>query len=199
MKQKGFIHCKYCGKKSIEANLIKLSGGTIFNKQDKYCKYCKNYNIHNDEEGAWGDYAWKLWKDSGLTFKNTYKLKLSNLLSMKYEQNKTLAETHTLSINQILELCNSEKKITQKKIKEFLDDEEIKEKEDFKKEKTKKDRNEKIKNTTLNTLDKGFSLIPDSVFGVGVYILIILLCIWLLGDSGGECGVDYAPRFFGEC
>ena len=50
-----------------------------------------------------------------------------------------------------------------------------------------------------NIIYKGFSLIPDSVFGVGVYILIIFLCIWLLGDGGGECGVDYAPRFFGEC
>jgi len=50
-----------------------------------------------------------------------------------------------------------------------------------------------------NIIYRGISLIPDSVFGVGVYILIIFLCIWLLGDSGGECGVDYAPRFFGEC
>jgi len=46
---------------------------------------------------------------------------------------------------------------------------------------------------------KGFTLIPDSIFGISIYVLIILFCIWFLGDSGGECGVDYAPRFFGEC
>ena len=189
MKQKGFIHCKYCGKKSIGANLIKLSGEIIFKKQDKYCKYCKNYNIHNDEEGewgdeggSWGDYAWKLWKDSGLTFKNTYKSKLSNLLSIKYEQNKTLAETHTLSINQIIELCNSEKKITQKRIKEFLDDVEIEEEEDFKKEKIKRNRNEK------------YGWIPDGIFGVGVYILVILFCILVFGDYD----ISHGPRFFGD-
>ena len=49
------------------------------------------------------------------------------------------------------------------------------------------------------TVYKGFSLIPDSIFGVGLYVLIILFFIWILGDSGGECGVDYGPRFFGEC
>ena len=50
-----------------------------------------------------------------------------------------------------------------------------------------------------NIVSRGFKLIPDSIFGVGLYVLIILFCIWFLGDSGGECGVDYAPRFFGEC
>ena len=43
------------------------------------------------------------------------------------------------------------------------------------------------------------SLIPDGVFGISIYVLIILFCIWIFGDFGGECGVDYAPRFFGEC
>ena len=46
---------------------------------------------------------------------------------------------------------------------------------------------------------KGFSLIPDSIFGISIYVLIILFCIWIFSDFGGECGVDYAPRFFGEC
>jgi len=46
---------------------------------------------------------------------------------------------------------------------------------------------------------KGLSLIPDSIFGISIYVLIILFCIWIFGDFGGECGVDYAPRFFGEC
>tara|TARA_B100000035_G_C20991022_1_gene550156 strand:+ start:78 stop:674 length:597 start_codon:yes stop_codon:yes gene_type:complete len=196
---KDFIHCKYCGKKSIGANVLKLSGGIIYNKQDKFCKNCKNYNIHNDAEGAWGDYAWRLWKDAGLTFKNTYKSKLSNLLSMKYEQNKTLAETHTLSINQIIELCNSEKKITHKKIQEFLNNKVIKEKEKNKKEQSKKIKKEKIKNSTLNTLNKGLGWIPDVVWIIILYIMFIALGLYLGLDEGPECGVDYAPRFFGEC
>ena len=196
---KYFIHCKYCGKKSIKTNIIKLSGGTIFNKQDKFCKYCNNYNIHNDGEGAWGDYAWRLWNDAGLTFKNTYKSKLANLLSMKYEQNKTLAETHTLSINQIIELCNSEKKITQKQIKEFLNNEQIEEKENLKKEKIKKSRNEKIKNTALKTLDKGFGWIPDNVWSILIYIILMALAVYFSDGDGPTCGIDYAPRFFGEC
>jgi hypothetical protein len=50
-----------------------------------------------------------------------------------------------------------------------------------------------------NIVSRGFTLIPDSILGVGFYILIILFCIWFFGDYGGECGVDYAPRFFGEC
>ena len=50
-----------------------------------------------------------------------------------------------------------------------------------------------------NKIYKGLSLIPDSIFGVGLYVLIILFCIWIFGDFGGECGVDYKPRFFGEC
>ena len=50
-----------------------------------------------------------------------------------------------------------------------------------------------------NIIYRGISLIPDSIFGVVVYILIIFFFIWILGDYGGECGVDYAPRFFGEC
>ena len=50
-----------------------------------------------------------------------------------------------------------------------------------------------------NTIFKGINLIPDSIFGIGIYVLIILFCIWAFGDYGAECGVDYAPRFFGEC
>ena len=50
-----------------------------------------------------------------------------------------------------------------------------------------------------NIFSRGFTLIPDSIFGVGLYVLIILFCIWIFGDFGSECGVDYAPRFFGEC
>ena len=50
-----------------------------------------------------------------------------------------------------------------------------------------------------NTKSSGINLVPDSIFGISIYVLIILFCIWIFGDFGGECGVDYAPRFFGEC
>ena len=53
----------------------------------------------------------------------------------------------------------------------------------------------KKKNTKISSL----SLIPNGVFGISIYVLIILFCIWIFGDFGGECGVDYQPRFFGEC
>lgn len=71
-----------------------------------------------------------------------------------------------------------------------------------KKKNIKKDTKDEIKENDPekeNIIYKGFTLIPNSIFGVGLYVLIILFFIWILGDSGGECGVDYAPRFFGEC
>lgn len=51
----------------------------------------------------------------------------------------------------------------------------------------------------MNALDKGVRWIPDYVWIIVVYIMFITVGIYLgLGD-GPECGVDYAPRFFGEC
>ena len=65
-------------------------------------------------------------------------------------------------------------------------------------------KNKKLKNKNniikkKNTKISSLSLIPNGVFGISIYVLIILFCIWIFGDFGGECGVDYQPRFFGEC
>tara|TARA_B100001057_G_scaffold423769_1_gene446118 strand:- start:105 stop:554 length:450 start_codon:yes stop_codon:yes gene_type:complete len=66
--------------------------------------------------------------------------------------------------------------------------------------KKKNNQESKINNKNQsNILLKGINLIPDSIFGIVAYVLLILFCIWFLGDYGAECGVDYAPRFFGEC
>lgn len=65
------------------------------------------------------------------------------------------------------------------------------------KNKKLKDKYNKIKRK--NTKRSSLSLIPNGVFGISIYVLIILFCIWIFGDFGGECGVDYQPRFFGEC
>ena len=45
-----------------------------------------------------------------------------------------------------------------------------------------------------NITKKRNFLIPDSIFGIGIYVLLILLCIFFLGDYGYERG----PRFFGD-
>jgi hypothetical protein len=85
------------------------------------------------------------------------------------------------------------KKLTKEGL-EFLDELEFK-----KQNRVKKIYKEKANKNNSKFIFKSISLIPDSIFGVSIYVLIILFCIWIFGDFGGECGVDYAPRFFGEC
>ena len=46
----------------------------------------------------------------------------------------------------------------------------------------------------INIAKKRNFLIPDSIIGVIIYVLLILLCIYFLGDYGYERG----PRFFGD-
>ncbi|WP_440681768.1 hypothetical protein [Candidatus Pelagibacter sp. HIMB1623] len=62
-----------------------------------------------------------------------------------------------------------------------------------------RDKYNKKKGQRKNTKNSGINLVPDSIFGISIYVLLILFCIWIFSDFGGECGVDYAPRFFGEC
>ena len=62
----------------------------------------------------------------------------------------------------------------------------------FKRDMSKKNKIEKDENTFF--LYKLLLLIPDGIFGVIVYVLVILLCIYFLGDYGYERG----PRFFGD-
>ena len=71
--------------------------------------------------------------------------------------------------------------------------------ESNKRNRVKKSKNHKIINNKENMIYKTLDLIPESIVGFGIYIIIILFIVWLLGDYGGECGVDYGPRFFGEC
>lgn len=193
------IKCKYCGKKGIGCKEIKLSGGSIFSKQDEYCKYCKEYNLGNDDLKVWHDFAWQLWEKNRLTKKDIYIKKLSRLLSMKYRSGKSIAELGIFSPNDIVEICNSNKKLNLPNIKHFenIINQRAKDKQD--KELKKKENVKRIKEKTGAGMSWVYNLIPETIWGVLLYVGIIALCIYLLGDSGYECGVDYAPRFFGEC
>ena len=53
----------------------------------------------------------------------------------------------------------------------------------------------KVEQKSSNVIFK----IPDGIYGIFFYAFIIALCILIFGDIGRECGVDYGPRFFGEC
>ena len=193
------IKCKYCGKKGIGCKEIKLTGGSIFSKQDKYCKYCKEYNLGNDDLKVWHDFAWQLWKKNRLTKKDIYIKKLSRLLSMKYRSRKSIAELGIFSPNDIVEICNSNKKLNLPNIKHFenIINQRAKDKQD--KELKNKENLKRVKEKTGAGINWVYNLIPETIWGVLLYVGIIALCIYLLGDSGYECGVDYAPRFFGEC
>jgi len=202
MKINTLIFCKYCGKKGISCKELKLSGGSIYSNQSIYCKLCKEYNIENDEEAGWGEPAWKVWKENKLTTGNRYKKKLASLLSFKYKNEICLARSRIFSIEQVTEICLSNKLINLKNLEKFderFKNEDKKNNTINKHNKEARDNSEGIFDNFLYTIFKGINIIPDSIFGIIVYVLIILFCIWIFGDYGGECGVDYAPRFFGEC
>jgi hypothetical protein len=87
-------------------------------------------------------------------------------------------------------------KLTREGLK-FLDELEFK-----RNNRLKKNYKEKVNKSKKDKSKFDFSiinLVPESIFGITMYILVILFCIWIFGDYGGECGVDYGPRFFGEC
>jgi len=61
-------------------------------------------------------------------------------------------------------------------------------------ESQKKNKTSRIATTNMEKENLSSSSIFDGIFGVIVYVLIILLCIYFLGDYGYERG----PRFFGD-
>ena len=183
MKEKKTLICRFCKKKGFIAKKAKnFRGETYYTNKNKLCKICKNVFID--------DYDFTYWKRKNLTSGNQLNKRLKQIYKLR--GNFTL-----FSIQHIHELY-----IEQDFFKDYSDEfikKKIKKEKDYFKPKKVSQNSEGLLDKTTNTIGKGFSLIPESVFGVGLYILIILLCIWLLGDGGGECGVDYAPRFFGEC
>jgi hypothetical protein len=185
MKDKESFICRFCGKIGFVGKKAKdLRGGTYFTNKNERCKICKNKFIN--------DWDFSSWKQKGLTSGNQLNNRLKQIYKLTSTRNYPLyyfLDIHELYIEQDFNKDYSDKFI--KKI--------IKEKKEYYKPKKVSQNPEGILDKTVNTVGKGFSLIPDSIFGVGVYILIILFFMWILGDSGGECGVDYAPRFFGEC
>ena len=183
MKDKESFICRFCGKIGFVGKKAKdLRGGTYFTNQNERCKICKNVFID--------DYDFAYWKRKNLTSGNQLNKRLKQIYKLR--GNITLFSTQYIH----------ELYIEQDFFKDYRDEfikKIIKEKKEYYKPKKVSQNPEGILDKTVNTVGKGFSLIPDSIFGVGVYILIILFFMWILGDSGGECGVDYAPRFFGEC
>jgi hypothetical protein len=183
--RKKTLICRFCEKNGFIAKKAKdLSGETYYTNKNKLCKICKNIFID--------DYNFSYWKQKSLTSGNQLNERLKQIYKLTSKRNYPLffiQDIHELYIEQDYFKDYSDEFI-KKKIK--------KEKNSLKPKKVSQN-SEGLLDKTANTVGKGLSLIPDSIFGVGLYVLIILFCIWLFGDSGGECGVDYAPRFFGEC
>ena len=183
MKEKKTLICRFCEKNGFIAKKAKsFRGETYYTNKNKLCKICKNVFID--------DYDFAYWKRKNLTSGNQLNKRLKQIYKLR--GNFTLFSTqyiHELYIEQDFFKDYSDEFIKKK----------IKKEKDYFKPKKVSQISEGLLDKTANTVGKGFSLIPDSIFGVGLYVLIILFCIWFFGDSGGECGVDYAPSFFGEC
>lgn len=186
------IKCKYCGKYGIKATELKLTGGSIPLKQTKNCHFCKELNLHNEDYGAWGDFAWENWKEKGLTKGDIYKSKLAKIISISFKNDLGL------SANEITEFFLSSKIANIKNVKKFQILKNKKNKIKEKKSNIKKDEIDKIKHKISSGVSSSFNLIPESIWGILAYVLLIIVCIYVFGD-GPECGVDFAPRFFGEC
>ncbi|WP_440928696.1 hypothetical protein [Candidatus Pelagibacter sp.] len=185
MEKKKTLICRFCGQFGFTGKKTKdLMGETYYTNKNKRCKICKNIFIN--------DYDFSYWKQKSLTSGNQLNKRLKQIYKLTSKKNYLLffiQDIHELYIEQDYFKDYSDEYIKKK----------IKKSQELFKPKKVSQNTEGIFDKTANTVGKGFSLIPDSIFGVGLYVLIILFFIWILGDSGGECGVDYAPRFFGEC
>jgi hypothetical protein len=187
MEEKESFICRFCGEIGFIGKWAKSKYARVqkyYTNKNERCKICKNIFIN--------DYDFSYWKQKSLTSDNQLNERLKQIYKLTSTRKLPLFFTE-----EIYRLYNE-----QDYFKDYSD-EYIKKKiresrELFKPKKVSKDTKGIFDKTDI-TVYKGFSLIPDSIFGVGLYVLIILFFIWILGDSGGECGVDYGPRFFGEC
>lgn len=193
MLKKESLICRFCGEigfvekkvRGVKINTKNYSINTkpYYTNKNKRCKICKNVFID--------DHNFSYWKQKKLTLGN----QLNNRLKQIYSQKEISYPLFSIEdIHQFYLLQDFKKDYSIEFIKEF-----IRERKNYFKPKKVPKENKSVFDKTSDTVSKGFSLIPDSILGVGFYILIILFCIWFFGDYGGECGVDYAPRFFGEC
>ena len=184
MEKKESLICRCCGKIGFISKKAKdLAGETYYTRKNTRCKICKNKFID--------DYDFYYWKRRNLTSGNQLNKRLKQIYKLT-SSTKVLffiQDIHELYIDQDFSKDYSDKFIKKK----------IKIKKEYFKPKKVSQKTEGIFDKTTKSVGKSFSLIPDSIFGFGLYVLIILFCIWFLGDSVEECGVDYAPRFFGEC
>ena len=183
MKKIKKLICRFCGEDGFLGKKEKNYGGeTYYTNKNELCDNCKNIFID--------DYDFSYWKKKNLIVGN----QLNKRLKQIYKQ---IGNFSLLTIQDIHELY-----LCQKFSKDYSDEfikKRIDEKKNYFKPKKGSQNSEALFNKTSNSISKSFNLIPNSLFGVGFYILIILFFAWILGDYGGDCGVDYAPRFFGEC
>ena len=207
------MNCKNCGKKGIGG--IQHKGSQFINIDDR-CSFCGGFNLHGELTSEYIKnnqnfdipanrledfpmYSWNAWKENNLIKKNgIYKKKLSNLLSMKYKKGISFIEYYLesgkFSINDIVKICNSDKKLNFSNI-DFIEQQNS---QDIEIEKNKKiKREEKLQNAKLkvgSSIDWIYNLIPETIWGILFYAVVIILCIIFLGDNGYEQG----PRFFGD-
>tara|TARA_B110000971_G_C19778862_1_gene394353 strand:+ start:49 stop:591 length:543 start_codon:yes stop_codon:yes gene_type:complete len=174
--KKAFTICRFCGKKGIKADALKLSSGTMYINQEEKCKLCKCPNIHL--QSAWGDYAWKEWKENGFTTRNIFKKKFAKFLLQKNSSGNSPLDLD-YSINDIV------------KIYESNGDYEPILKSEIKKE---QDNSYSAASDYEGSFDKYRDPTKRDIF---IWILIFIFFAFLsyLLDDYGE---PHGPRFFGD-